>query len=54
MRIPSDPYLGYKFSEPSAIANPKNEKFVLLVQYKKLLDQRINNEKHSGLPEKAW
>lgn len=51
-RIPSVPYMEHKIAEIGAIANPKQDEIILLAQYKKLLEQRINNERHSGLLEK--
>jgi hypothetical protein len=53
IRIPSVPYLENKIIQLGAIANPTKDDMQLLAHYKKLMEQR-NNEKYSGILEKAW
>lgn len=52
-RIPSVPYLEQKIAQLSTIPKPKQDEILLLAQYKKLLEQRLQNEKNSGLLAKA-
>jgi hypothetical protein len=41
-RIPSVPYLEQKIAQIGAIEKPTKEDILLLAQYKKLIEQRIN------------
>jgi hypothetical protein len=53
-RIPSVPYLEQKIAEICAIAKPTNNEIVLLAQYRKLLDQRINIQQNTGQLQTAY
>jgi hypothetical protein len=50
-RIPSVPYLEMKIAELGAIRNPSQDQIELLAHYKKFVEQRYQNKKHSGMLE---